>query len=398
MQFKLNSRFASLIHLGLFTAVAAILTGCMAMPIKKFAPNIAAPELFCDPNPAIKNNPALLLTLLPEELPRLPGEPWDKFHYVAPDPTNDKNILFPSSTKDYYSDVSASLPRDLQNDKVAIALSKFLTAQSAKAQLNAQVADQKRVQEQYSKELFLGLDQARILSETKVIQAYSSLPRLTHGDLKKFANTLLGEARLKPGTPSLIATPPSRLAVYFTALYKGSFYDRMGNVATKPEIGLTVSDAEIEGAETVFLEYIIDLLDKTPVLVATSGSGGGTLYYPGNPSNEPTAHHYDPQNAVQIPPASPDACGITQQNVWLLRDIASGSSNEAATVGGLVTNTWGGFSFGVPVLNLKLSIGDNDTLSSIVKAAASEAALRASLAAGYWSLRHLKLNISDPSN
>jgi hypothetical protein len=378
MNATVAKKFVSFVHCSLLLALTAILTGCMAMPLKKFEPNIAPPELFCDPDAH--------LSFLQGE-----GEHSRTFHYVAPNPADvhGNQTTVPTTVEAYYAAVNNSLPPDLQKDKVAVALSKFLTAHSALAQLNAQVADQKRVHSPY-----LGLDDALVSRETKSIEKLANSPKLTHGDMKRFANKLLGNSRLKPGMSPLTVTPATRFSFYFTADYKGNFYDRMGNLATKPQISLTVSDAEIVGAETVFLEYLIDLLDKTPVLV----NDAGNTFYPGGSGTAPTAYKFDPQSAVQIPAGSPTACGITEQNAWLLRDIATGAGTEAATVGGLVTNTWGGLSWGVPILNLKLSFGDNATLSSIVKTAAAEAGMRVSLAAGYWSLRHLKFNVSDPSN
>jgi hypothetical protein len=54
-----------------------------------------------------------------------------------------------------------------------------------------------------------------------------------------------------------------------------------------------------------------------------------------------------------------------------------------------VANTPGGLSISLGVLG-KISIGDNQTLSDLVKTAASDLALRASLLTTYMVLRHVQ--------
>jgi hypothetical protein len=98
---------------------------------------------------------------------------------------------------------------------------------------------------------------------------------------------------------------------------------------------------------------------------------------------------------VEIPEGTSTACGITTTNVWVLRDLANGASDQAAAVGGLVANTPGGLSIGLGVIG-EISIRDNQTLSVMVKTAASRVALRATLASSYFILRHVKFNVVEP--
>jgi len=120
-----------------------------------------------------------------------------------------------------------------------------------------------------------------------------------------------------------------------------------------------------------------------------------TTFYPGNSTEQPTAYSTNPAIYVQIP-KDHNACGITTTNAWVLRDLANGASGQAAAVGGLVANTPGGISIGLGVLG-KISIGDNQTLSVMVKTAASRVALRATLASSYcWTLRHVKFDVPEP--
>jgi hypothetical protein len=95
---------------------------------------------------------------------------------------------------------------------------------------------------------------------------------------------------------------------------------------------------------------------------------------------------------VQLPQKG---CGITQANAWVLKDLATGVSDQVATIGGLVVNTPGGISVGLGVLG-KISIGDNQTLSDLLKTAVSELALRATLGTSYFTLRNVTFNPPQP--
>jgi hypothetical protein len=75
-------------------------------------------------------------------------------------------------------------------------------------------------------------------------------------------------------------------------------------------------------------------------------------------------------------------------------EILAGASGKATAVGGLVAKTPGGTSLGLGMLG-KISIGDNQTLSVMVKTGASRIALRATLASSYWTLRNVKFDVSE---
>jgi hypothetical protein len=68
----------------------------------------------------------------------------------------------------------------------------------------------------------------------------------------------------------------------------------------------------------------------------------------------------------------------------VLKDLTSAASDQATAVGGMIVNTPGGVSFGLGVVG-KISIGDNQTLSDLVKTAASDLTLRATLATSFFS-------------
>ena len=193
------------------------------------------------------------------------------------------------------------------------------------------------------------------------------------------------------------------LVAYLTAYYEtGKFTDRLSIVSPKPNISTTIPDSEIAAAETVLLEFVADTIDPTPVMGDSPAASisSTTRFYPGDSTYEPTAYATGLAKYVQIPNPTTDdeiknACGITTKNAWVLKDLANGAGDQAAAVGGLIANTPGGLSIGLGVLG-KISIGDNQTLSTLVKTAASRLATRAAHPASAFLLDPTQRQIQYP--
>jgi hypothetical protein len=176
----------------------------------------------------------------------------------------------------------------------------------------------------------------------------------------------------------------------------------MGALVSKPTLpsfsnpssfsNVSIPDSEIVNAETVMIEFMLDWIDPTPIMGNNSDPTKATTFWPGASANEPTALVTGVAGYVEL--QSTKGCGINQTNVWVLTDLANAASDEAATVGGLIVNSTGGFSFGLGA-EFKLSVGDNQTLSDLVKTAASEMALRITLATSYFTLRNVDFNPPD---
>lgn len=250
-----------------------------------------------------------------------------------------------------------------------------------------------------------------------------------------------------PGAaPTTSATQThNTFARYFVDYYEGNFYDRLGANVTKPIISAQTPDSDIASALTIVIEYLIDLIDPTPVLVdqdvvpATHQFSSATHFYPQKPAgasqstdstpkaSQPAADQTktdqaktgqaaaagsaagsaSPANAAAstadaagAPVHEPEAlktglanykvipksgCGVTTANVMVLYDAANAAGDSVSAVSGLVSQSWGGWGFSFLGF-LKFSIGDNQTLGVIVKTAASRVASRAALAAAYWAL------------
>lgn len=388
------------------------LPGCTLLPMKTLKPIIAPPALsLCPQNSAEQKNTAEQIGEIGYFLPS-----------DAAGPLRVTDQTSASSFDDYRQKVKdridSKLPTDLAEDHVTVVFRDFLTAVSGEAQLAAQYQSQAQLaaQSQNSDTQAKLALRAKALDEQKAsIEKHYSAPKLKQSELKKFATKLfelqlrhgpadflnsgLDTAGLTSQSAALAKTRPklgSELVSYLKAYYDGDFYDRMGTSISKPQLptslkslsNFSVPDSEIVAAETVLLEFLIDSIDRTPVMGDKDGHPAGTTYYPGGTTNEPTALAANYATYLLL---QPDACGINQKNVWVLKDLASAASDQAAAVGGLIVNTPGGISIGLGVLG-KISIGDNQTLSDLVKTAASELALRATLTASYFALKNVKFN------
>ena len=322
--------------------------------------------------------------------------------------------------------VSDKLGPELAEDPVVKAFTAAVESVSAEAQLDAQIAD-------------TTARGVNVQKEFEDIRKKAAPAKLNHIQLKHFSNKIY-EIQLKhtateyipnavpnkavvaaatSGRSSLTQTASTTrpkfdqaLVAYLKAYYDNKFYDRMGTLISKPQLpdssnllaslsNFSVPDSEITAAESVMLEFLVDTVDPTPVLGNTqcpiptttanptcqpaSGDPSTTTYYPGNSSNQPTALTVGLAKYVEIPA---QGCGFTTKNVWVLQTLANGASDEAGTVSGLVANTAGGLGVSLGVFG-KISIGDNATLSDLVKTGASELGLRTTLLASYFSLYHL---------
>ena len=281
-----------------------------------------------------------------------------------------------------------NLPPSVRDHEVTDAIFKAMVKTSAQAQLDrAMAAD--RAAEAAAKVPggppaypIIGINE-----EQKKVNQFGAPARLTVGQLKDFADKFSAMS-LQP-TINAPSGRPSAFSIYFTAYYEGNFIDRFGNSVTKPEISLTIPDTEIAAALTFMLEYVADLIDPTPVLgdqdidPKTQKFPANTTFYPGGKNTkEPTALI---ANLAKYKNIAKNDCGVTTANAPLLKEVANAAGDRAAAISGLVSQSWGGISFGLGVLG-KFSIGDNQTVGTIVKTAATRLGSRLSYAASYWAL------------
>ncbi len=378
------------IWVSVLSGTSMLLAGCSAITINDIKPIVQQVNGKCES---------------PQKLLGEPGRGGDEasFRFLLPQAAQipeedlrrlDEGPSFPTArTFEEYRSRSETtkqlLPSALRNDAVVDAVFRIMIATSAQAQ----VASAKSV----------GIKvPADVESE---VNKYATPSKLTHSQLKQFAR-LITTTQL---TPTFVAPDNSRatsakgdnaFATYFSAYYDGKFIDRLGKSITKPQLAQTISslgsssisvpvtfsipDSDIASAFTILLEFAIDAFDPTPVLGDTPTVTSTTKFYPGA-SGAPTAltakvANYKPLSTT---------CGVTVDTVKLLAQVANAASDKAATLGGLVSQSAGGFGVSLGVFG-KISIGDNQTLGTIVKTAASRVALRATYAAAYWTLDSIK--------
>jgi hypothetical protein len=228
-------------------------------------------------------------------------------------------------------------------------------------------------------------------TEAAKVRSYSPDSTVSLGDAKVFVK-ILAETQLRPTIRNPQVSDASEndniFAEYFSTYYSGKFVDRFGQTIAKPslklpsltdssksiDLSLTVSDADIASALTVLVEYLADLLDSTPVLgssdpgkVTTSGPSA-TTFYPGATTSVPTAYVLKTADYKKVS----TGCGVTADNAKILGFIAKAAGDEAQLVNGLVAQSAGGLGVSLGVFG-KISIGDNQTLGTLIKTFASRA-------------------------
>jgi hypothetical protein len=384
-----------------------VLVGCTGIPLARLQPTSSAVPATC---PTIDNLVPIVGGVLAP-----PGAPPQTLGFVVPGgvpvgspaPSAAPGGAIPAVQKvRNFSDLVATgkarlanLPQEVQGDDVTDAIFRVIIKTSAQAQIN-----RAKIGASAPGTAPAGLDE-----QQAAVNDFAVPTNITQRQLRTFADKLVDKglqpniiAAAAPGAPDASQPPtqkPNALAAYFTAYYKGDFYDRFSQSVSKPSLSTTIPDTEIAAALTVLIEYIADLVDPTPVLgntdmpVATPtqapGAAGGaasaTTFYPGESSKEPTALSAGLATYKNI---ANNKCGVTIDNAKVLSAIANAAGDRAAAISGLVSQSWGGLSIGFGVLG-KFSIGDNQTLGTVVKTAATRLGTRISYAASYYALDKL---------
>jgi hypothetical protein len=186
---------------------------------------------------------------------------------------------------------NSDLSADLKNHAVTKAIFNYLVKSFAQAQLDRAKA--------------AGYDTASQQAEVSRVSTSS----INLSDLKEFTQKVQdGQFHPHVGASPKNALPPpgaapttsatqthNTFARYFVDYYEGNFYDRLGTNVTKPTISAQTPDSDIASALTIVIEYLIDLIDPTPVLVdqdmdaTTHQFPNTTHYYPQSPAGQKPA-------------------------------------------------------------------------------------------------------------
>lgn len=352
-------------------ALVALVSGCTAIPLDRLYPSTAASGACQEAKARLESPQAGFVFVLPKRA---------SARATARTVGESGALRGVERFSDFVSSIGSSkeqrLPRDLTNDAVTNAVFAMMVKTSARAQLELGKATGARNAEQ---------DEA-------AVAAYPVPSRITHRQLKAFADKFF-DLQLRPTLMSGRRGDEGgqAFAGYFEAYYNGKFVDRLGMSVQKPSflssssipLNLTIPNADIAAAFAVLLEYMIDLFDPTPVMGDTKTPGDQTKFYPGGKvDSRPTALGLNFAEYRQLPASG---CGVTIKSVPILSMLAHAAGDRATALGGLVSDSFGGLGVSFGGFG-KVSIGDNQTVATLVKTAASRVAARATFAAGYWAL------------
>jgi hypothetical protein len=271
--------------------------------------------------------------------------------------------------------VSGGVPKAMQNDDVVVSVSRLLLYQhfqSVNSLIDAEIA---------ARHLFLTPDDMTILKASLKAAINSNTPSsISSGQFKTF---------FKKSVSPNGSGDQSRVIQYESYYFAGTFSDRFGNKLSKPTLSLTVSDQEIGGALSAFIEAVADdLFDTTPVWLGTGVKGAGDTgkYYPGASANEPSflqfAENQSLPNLAQLKVnLVPSGCGMTELKAEALNYLSGKAATWAAGESGVILGAFGGANLGLPVALGKISIGDSKSLLTIVQTVLSTTAKRATFEA-----------------
>ncbi|RKF48652.1 hypothetical protein BCY88_21000 [Paraburkholderia fungorum] len=182
------------------------------------------------------------------------------------------------TTQANLANLDAVLPESLKKNKVVHNVANLMVYQSL-VTTDGFVTQTPPLDAQVGKPLSPELRESpAYLVQTDVVQAHALIAdalnktkpeRLTTG-------SLTGSSDFKDFLDALVSpngTGQQRVVEYESYYYNGNFVDRFGTKLQKPTLSLTVSDQEMSGALTAFLEAIADdIFSATPVWVGTTYS------------------------------------------------------------------------------------------------------------------------------
>jgi hypothetical protein len=263
--------------------------------------------------------------------------------------------------------VMQDVPDDMKGDNVVDSISLLLVHQNLTSVKS--LVDQEIIANRSK------IDDASVQTWNRAIsQAISdSVPKsLSSGDFKNFFQKIV--------SPNSSAKK-SRIVLYESYYFNGTFVDRFGSKLGKPTLSLTITDQEISGALTAFIEALAD--DLFPQTKVWTGTGG--KYYPGGTTNKPSFLQYSEDtsgSSTSLTQALVDkGCGMTELKAQVLNYLSGKAATWAAGESGVVMGFVGGANVGLLVIFGKLSIGDNKALQTIVQTVLSTAAKRATFEA-----------------
>ena len=271
-----------------------------------------------------------------------------------------------TTVADHIGNLQNALPQSVGGDpvvKAVITLSSYVSAQSlrAAAALTTDVSPDQ-----------MGPDAAR-----------PSI-NITAEDVHTFGKTVSNKILTHTSSTPPTANDPTAeqqfwemLFDYYYTYYKGNFIPYMGNTLPAPALSsssttYTINDTEIVYAATVFVDFLLDEIFKSPVW-----KGADKKYYPQGSKNEPTSVALG--NLTSQAFDTTNGCGMTATKANFVRYMSNAFADAATSNSSLAIKTAGGVDIGFGVLG-KVNVGDNKTLTDLIQMAVGEVVSRVTVA------------------
>jgi hypothetical protein len=224
-----------------------------------------------------------------------------------------------------------------------------------------------------------------------VLQITPPASQLTLSDFYRLAS-LVSEYTRQPA-PSGSSIPDPFLQIlgkYYQAYYAGKFRTYFNAKYDQPVISLTVNDNEITQSVNVLFELIFDTSLNSPVWLGADKK----TYYPGGTTDEPTVAMLNYQAFKQpvgpLPVELPNGCHMTELKAKIINYVAQRFATAASSDTALTVKSAGGLGISLGVFG-KLSLGDNSTLTLLIKSVVSEVTLRLTAFLAYTTLSQVEI-------
>jgi hypothetical protein len=156
---------------------------------------------------------------------------------------------------------------------------------------------------------------------------------------------------------------------YYAAYIRGEYIDRTGTLLSKPEIKKNISNDVLSAILSIFLDALADTQTRTPIIK------NGDKYYPGESTKVPTAITTGVIKPLDVS-TTPENCGITVPEARAIGFLSNLAGDKSALLGGLILQSFQDVHLTF-ILGSSLSIGDNDTLATLVKSLLENVSRRA---------------------
>ena len=211
-------------------------------------------------------------------------------------------------------------------------------------------------------------------------------PPISHTDIPSFLHNISSLALRNTANPASAGDSYnqqlfwSKADQYYKAYFAGNFVTYFMQQLPKPTLSATITDAEIDNAALVFIEFVFD-----EILQPTFWYGKDGKYYPAGvalkiPPTYLTVNNILP-GSLEVIGQGPTGCGMNYVKANTLNYLAQQFATAATAETSLTVKSAGGLEVGLGILG-KLSLGDNSTLTSLLNMVVTDVVKRLTVEVG----------------